>query len=349
MPRLTQKGLRDIRYASMVDFSRRFDEFDTFHDKFLFATRYILSHQTVDKPDYTLSPFVHIAKMKLLDASNAMKKEEGYERVGPKGEEKEHELAYEMFLSDPSGYIKGEALKLAQELSTENSLTPEDKKLMERCQRLGEGLDEGFNEDVKRYDDAHSLHDVRARLEIDFGGKSSLANARKAAQPKFLDRLLGRGKGEEAKKLDDAYRAFLDPSSPSCGGKGKLEDAAVSLIQTDFPDYRKGDRLPKEEEFDSLSSSEKPRLEFASAIIRSIDAEKKIEGWFDGGIEGLRNKGIRYEDIEKADAVEKTGPTIDQASFQSDLSETIEEDDRELVEEPHETIPLTREAGLSAH
>ena len=102
MPKI-KKNLNQVKYVSVADMYNNLDEIKSIDDKVAYATRYILNHDMSTTKDYSLSGAVHLARAKIAEAIKNNPKE----KVS---------LAAEMFLGNPTEYIKGEANKLADQL-----------------------------------------------------------------------------------------------------------------------------------------------------------------------------------------------------------------------------------------
>ena len=139
MGRLSKAQLDQVKYVSMADYFNRVDQYEDFNDKLKFTTRYLLTHSGVKNPDYSIEQAIHLAKVKLTDASIKKHNEYKAENKG-KGVEphivdpySKDDKAAEMFMANPVDYLVGEANKKIKEINTGSIKTSKDTQLENEC------------------------------------------------------------------------------------------------------------------------------------------------------------------------------------------------------------------------
>ena len=72
MPTEFEKKLQNVKYVSMIDFSKQIDEIKDMDQKIAFAVEYLLSH--TEYVDCALDEAIEIARMKIADGVAEYKK-----------------------------------------------------------------------------------------------------------------------------------------------------------------------------------------------------------------------------------------------------------------------------------
>ena len=324
MPKLSNKELAKVKYVSMADYFNKVDQFEDFNDKLKFTTRYLLTHSGVQNPDYSIEQAIHLAKVKLTDAS--IKKHDEY-KAKNKGKDTEPHIvdpyskddkAAEMFMANPVDYLVGEANKTIKELNDLNIKLPEHTKLETECLNTLDSMSLNVRDKIKQLDKGSRVLDVKARMEAKFGGKESLDKAYAATKGGFMSRLFGTS-STAAKNLDQVYKAFNNPNHVLYGNTDALDKAAVQYIQHNFPDWETFQKLPTEADMVNLSDTEKARTTFSINILKSLSEQNDMEEKFGPLVKACENKNIEYSEIKE----DRSTKIIDL----SDPDDEIEDDD----------------------
>ena len=301
MPRLNPETLRQVKYVSLVDFNARIDEFENFDDKLNFATKYLLTHGVSAQHDYSFAAAIHFAQMKISDAaakSGTEKKggliDDEMEIVQATKSKPEEKLSYQMFMGNPSGYLKAEAAKLYQEIDDYDYKTNLDKQVQHNAQFLADNLDEELNNQVERFEHNPAM-DFRLRMESHYGGRHALEEAREAVRGGFFSRMFSTS-SLAWKNLNTVYDNFQNNKHAFYGDKNALEKAAAEYVTHRFPSWKKGDPLPSEKDLFELGDTERARTEFSLNILRSVAEQRETDKHFDATVEACKGKNVQYSD-----------------------------------------------------
>ncbi|MBQ9448869.1 MAG: hypothetical protein IJU60_03245 [Acholeplasmatales bacterium] len=336
MPILTRQKLNEIKYVSLADFCKKIDDIKDINDKLTFATNYLLLHGFQnDNVDSSLAEAIDVARMKLADASLALKEEaNNIERldestasfvvedkanaINPFARNKSDELELEFFMGHPSEYLKSIAMKKYNTLEKED-VAPAGLQdhYMHVYNELGannrvEGLNLG-NSDLKH------LH-VKARLEAKFGTKENLNATYNQTKPGFFSRLFNT-RSEQSKNLDFAYKAFNNPNHELYGNLDALKRAADAYLEYKCPNWRPGSPLPEGKTLNSFDATSKAKVLLSAAIIEQVTQEQKVEESYRSVVTNCALKNINPEDLENA-------KRLNQENFQKKMVLDFGDDDK---------------------
>ena len=365
MARLTKQQLDQVRYASMADFSSRVDQIEDINDKLEFAVAYLLDHgrSNEEAPEYPIEEAIHIARMKIADASTKLK--EDYKKgggdlaaakglVNPYAKGEMEDLALEMFLVSPGSFLKGRAEALSNEIRSKNWMDKEDAERKLNCDRLRVNiLKPTLNEDLLEMAKKPTPLDVQARLEQAYGGKEALQRAYQATKPSFFAKLFNTT-SLAAKNLDAVYQAFFNPGHALYGNMLGMEKAAKEYLAHVFPHYRFAESapLPQEKDLSHLSASEQARATLSVNILKSIQAERAMEDNFFEMVETFKDKDIAFASLPASSrgVKEVEAPAISwcQAKFQESIAHDLieEEVSEKLIDEEESIESLTKEGAV---
>ncbi|MBE6127113.1 MAG: hypothetical protein E7182_03970 [Erysipelotrichaceae bacterium] len=378
MPKLTKEELQRVRYVSMADFARRFDQIQDFDDKMSFATRYLLCHGMKGaENDYSFPEALHIARTKIADASARMKEqffaqsdEDLTKRphiVNPWLKDERADLAAEAFMGNPTGYVQGAAKELAQEMGSSSGFNID---LKANCERISHLPEEQTNRAVFALDATPTAFDVKMRLETKLGGRAELESLYQTAKPGLFSRILG-ASSPASHKLDAAYKAFQNPRDRAFGDMNAMEKASNDYLGYKIPTWKPGQKMPNDV-MGVLNPAEKARAKLSVYMLESIEEQRAMEDDFRTMVKACSAKSLSYDDVIASrvtlretsqeephveDAVKeetriKSPRGLDQASFQSFLEydaqdETLMESRGEATEEePSIDEPAIDEAAV---
>lgn len=351
MPKLTKEELQQIRYVSMADFARRFDQIEGFDDKLDFTTRYLLSHGMKGATnDYTFPEALHIARVKIADASARMKEqffeqsdEDLTERpyvVNPWLKDERADIAAEAFMGNPVGYIQGAAKELSQELE-DGAGTHHDLKA--NCERIASLPAGQIKREVFMLDAASTAFDVKMRIETKLGSRAALESLTQTAKPGLFSRILG-ASSPASHKLDAAYKAFQNPRDRAFGDMNAMEKASNDYLGYKIPNWKPGQKMPNDV-MGLLNPAEKARTKLSASMLESIEEQRAMEDDFRTMVEACNAKSLSYDDVIASrsiaretsqephveDAVKEENRIelprgLDQASFQSFLEQDTQDE-----------------------
>ena len=340
MPILLQSDLKKIKYKSMADFCKQIDKYTDFNDKMEFATRYLLSHgMPGQQTDYTIEEAMHIARMKLIDASVKQKKEaskrtqpkDSYvethpEAVNPKAKNFKEDYKNQAFMKDPAGYLQEKAFELGNSIQGNDNEISEEQTLKNNCIRLSHELEgksaKVFEIESKRQNSI----DIKIRLETAFGGRKGLEDAYKATKPGTFSKLFGTS-SVASKNLDEVYNAFNNPNHALYNDMNSLEKAANEYLVHKFPGWKPGNPYPTKEQLDKLDSTSKGRSDFSINILKSIEEQREMEESFRTIANGCKDKDLD-EAMKEAEEQIKAEEIEEENKFQEQLKKELAEADR---------------------
>lgn len=346
MGRLSKAQLNQVKYVSMADYFNAVDQYEDFNDKLKFTTRYLLTHSGVKNPDYSIEQAIHLARVKLTDAS--IKKHNEYKAKNNNKDTEAHivdpyskdDKAAEMFMANPVDYLVGEANKTIRETNKEKIKTSKDTQLENECLNTLNSMSMDVNSSIKRLDRDSRFLDIKARMEAKFGGKEGLDKAYAATKGGFMSRVFGTS-STAAKNLDKAYKAFNNPNHALYGNIQALNIAAVQYIQHNFPNWQPFQEFPSKEDIDKLSETEKARMDFSINAIKSLREQTEMEEKFLPLVKACEGKDVQYSEIKEVDDhkvidLDDSKDEIEEESLIDDDSEVSEEkliDDSEASKE----------------
>lgn len=342
---LTQPQLDEIKYVSMADYVRRVDQLTNFDDKLAFTTRYLLGHGGErQQRDYSLAEAIHIAKMKIADAS--AKKRAKFihvpdEVVNPESCVIDNnapavdDTANQLFMADPKTYLYDESIRLMQEMNgaEENEA---NRERLTNYQYSNASLFGNTGNELEwqvqelEVDKGRTNRDLKFRLEASFGGPKEFKKAYDKTKPGILSRMFGTSSKAYA-NLEAAYQAFNNPNHVYYGNMDTLDKAALQYLQHRFPRVNLQTSTIIPGLINRLSGTEKARAQFSYNILRATHEQRKMEGVYDAITMGARQK--------IADAQAQAGDEVleqENAQFQQGLNNQIDQEEFKDPEQERE-------------
>ena len=306
MPKIRKHDLKGIKYVSMADYKYKLDEIYDYQAKMDFTNKYLLAYsQNKGEKDYSFEEAVHIARMKMGEASLKLKSklpESSKQRikdnpniVNPNLMVQKNDLANQMFFGNPALYFTG--------IDADNLL--EDHVWGD------------FNKKIKDIEKNPNSLDVRYRMEANIGSKKEFEDAYKATKPGFFSKMFNTS-STAYKKLDTMWNAFNNPNHAMYGDMVGLENASNEYLQHKFPNWRPGMQIPPEA-YAKLDKTEAARVRFCENINSAIKEQKENTQGLKEMTNACENQNIKIKDID--------GPNFIQNIFQNQLQEDLIEDD----------------------
>ena len=305
MPKI-KKNLNQVKYVSVADMYKNLDEIKSIDDKVAYATRYILNHDMSTTKDYAFSGVVHLARAKIAEAIKNNPKEKT-------------SLATQMFLGNPTEYIKGEANKLADQLDKSDFVIKGQEQLKENCKEIAKNMNDEFAIDVNEVDKISKAIGVKSRVEANLGGKKALEDTLKTARSHKWYAIFS-SSSKEWKALEEAYEDFQNPNREKYCDFRNLMGAAIDYFQHKFPGWSKDAELP-ENAFDKLNTSEKAKVSFAISVMKAANEQNRLDAAFHNLVDTNKAKDIKYEDLP----VENKVIDLDQEEFANKIENDIKE------------------------
>ena len=172
MPKLNKADLEQIEYVSMKDYFEKVEEYEDFNDKLEFTTHYLLRHG-MKNADFSFEEAIHMARIKLNEASLDLKKEyfEQNNKKAPNGsinpfaKNEKDELKAKMFFLNPEGYLKGYAKKMSDEIFKKDRPTKPEVDFRDNLERLSNGFMVGgfINNSINQLDKSSNTPHVISR------------------------------------------------------------------------------------------------------------------------------------------------------------------------------------------
>lgn len=330
MPRqLSEQALNQIQYVSMADYIRRVDALTDFGDKMAFTTRYLLAYGNGENRDHTFAEAIHIARMKIADASAKARKQAIHvddETVNPFYRDpelengQETESACRHFIADPKNYLLNAGTELLnQALNAED--TAANRLKIDSYQAISNTLlyDERLGNDIEDLSASSTSRDVTFRLEGLFGGARGLHKAYADTKPGFLAKAFGKY-SQAYSNLDAAYKAFHNPNHALYGNLGAIDKAAIEYLQHRFPTWKPSDGFPSQEAVDALSGTEKARTIFSMNLLRASAEQRRTEPVYETVVTANRQRNALA-----AAGVEEEAPAQANESFQEEVGNEVAE------------------------
>ena len=350
MPKtLTEEQLNQVKYVSIYDYMNRVDALGSLEDKMAFTTRYLISHGAKEGRDVNFYEAVHLAKMKIADASLKYRKQKliimADEAIDPNLPNEEDE-PHRLFMVEPAEYLKNETAKLIRKESSVQNPSPEVTLKLQGYQRLFTGLaaDETnhvVSNSVSELEIEPTARDFKRRLEAKFKGK--LDEAYQATKPGAVAKFFGKY-STAYHNLDEAYKAFNNPKHALHNNVGALDKAAKEYLEHCFPSWD-GKRPITQEALNALKGTKKARAELSINILVASAEQKAGEKVFETLVNGINQKRA----LEAANAPDEV--LNDQNQFQNEVNndiqnEQVANDDQEAAE--REYAKVFEDDGLSA-
>ncbi|MBE6141934.1 MAG: hypothetical protein E7175_03760 [Erysipelotrichaceae bacterium] len=305
MPKI-KKNLNQVKYVSVADMYNNLDEIKSIDGKLAYATRYILNHDMSTTKDYSLSGAVHLARAKIAEAIKNNPKEKP-------------SLAAQMFLGNPTEYIKGEANKLADQLEKADFTIKDQEHLKENCKEIAKCMNDEFAIDVNGVDEISKAIGVKARVEASLGGRKALEDTLKTAKTHKWYAIFS-SSSKEWKALEAAYEDFQNPHNEKYCDFRNLAGAALDYFQHKFPGWGKDVELP-ENAFDKLNTSEKAKVSFAISVLKAANEQNRLDAAFHNLVDTSKALNIKYEDLPAQNKV----IDLDQEEFANKIENDIKD------------------------
>jgi len=339
--KLTKEQLNQIKYVSLEDYSHRVDELETIEEKLEFTTSYILSHGKEPNVamNESIDKIIKLGHRKIAEAS-AKEKEFYHETdvnrgiaekmVDPTVDSLDKDLAAEMFIANPVGYLKGKAQDLYQESKNKDYKSENDVQNMLNAKRLA---DEVFTDPfAKNINDARknpTAEDMNSRLQAAYGGEKGFKKGIEDTKPTFWARAFGK-RSVAGRNLDDAFKAFNNPTHAYHGDLSTIKTAAAQYLEHVFPNYKADGyrNLPTAEEIASLKGTRKARALLSLNILNAAKQQEAMEADYKDMLNYCGEKKLEYKDlpeVKEAHAAEEQK----QNNFQNNLKDGLIEDEPE--------------------
>ena len=297
---LLNNYLNKVQYVSMADYMRRVDQFEDFDDKLAFTTRYLLSHGMQEGRDRSFEEMVHIAKMKLVDASVKVRKDRimvPEDAVNPDAESPEMDADNRLFLADPVAYLKREVNRLLLEAG-EGPFSQDDGRRLMNYQLMSATLTNDINGEIASrisdFDFNASARDVNNRLEVLYGGKKGFEKALNATKPGVLSKMFDTS-SKAYHNLDEVYKAFNNPDHALYGDMNSLDKAATEYLRHCFPSWNPNEGALDAAAINRLSGTRKERAQFSLNILKSTAEQREMKNRFESLYSANRQKYVEAE------------------------------------------------------
>ena len=294
-----------ISYISLAHLFKRLNEIQGVEERRLFVAKYVLAYDHNQNLDYSFEEAIHIAKMKVADEAAKAKLRASKDEHAPKNPKtfvnpyapsKDADLANQMFMNDPVGYLKGYAnQELDRVYEIENPSTGD-------CYIKGGYaiqtvyLNDDTKKEVAALEDNNTF-DVKVRLEGKLGSKKALEDLYKATEAGFWSKRFNTT-SLAGKNLDKAFKAFNDPKHAYYGNLPTIEKAGNEYLQHKFPGWKPGQPFPTAEQIDGLDKTSKARTLLSIRLIEAAQEQKLMKDYLK---EISSNKNINYDAVKEAE------------------------------------------------
>jgi len=284
MPKITipETTLNEVKYVSMSDYIKQVDKLDNIPDKMAYTIRYLLAYGAEENRDVSLAEAIHIAKMKIADASAIMRAKSVMvpdETVDPDLTEEEDALNRK-FMIEPVECLKDELIALLEKESALEQTEDRQKKVtdyqMMHVILASDELNGSISGEVSELEIEPTVHDVEIRLRSKFGGIKEFEKAYEATKPGLLSKAFGTS-SKAYHNLDEAYNAFQNPDHANYGNLNALDKAAREYLQHVFPWWKPRDGMISKAAIERLSGTQKARAAFSLNILKSTAEQRKSE------------------------------------------------------------------------
>ena len=322
----------NVRYVSMTDFIRQIDEIETIDAKLAFATRYLLSYGAGQDRDVSYAEAIHIAQMKIADASAAMRKD----RIMVPNEAVDPDLSAEddapnrRFMLEPVAYLQEEAHRLLIADSQRQNPNADTQRRITEYQLTSAVLAGDFNgsisHEVEDLEIESNARDVEARLKAKLGGARELERAYKATKPGVLSKMFGTYSKAYA-NLDEVYNGFNNPDHALYGNLNALDKAATEYLRHVFPTWNPKTGMVSKSACNSLKGTQKERALFSLNLLKASAEQRKSEGTLETIVNGNRQARAEAEANAGDEVLENQGN-----EFQQGLLGELEKDEQASVD-----------------
>lgn len=334
MPRLlSEQRLNQIQYVSIADYIRQIDELEDFEDKMAFTTRYLLAYGTEER-DVPLAEAIHIAKVKIVEASAKIREKEIMvpdEAIDPHLSDEE-DAANRLFIIEPVEYLQNEARRLISE-ENNNGINEESQRRINNYQMMSytlmNGVNSGLSNQISELDIEPNALDVKLRLKAKYGSNRAFEKAYNATKPGFLAKMFGKYSRAYA-NLEETYNAFNNPEHVLYGDLNSLDKAAKEYLHHCFPKWDPKKGMISKSSIERLSGTKKDRAMFSFNILKVNSEQRLTEKYYDNIISANIQ---RRADIE-ANIIE------DNNSFQNNLNEDVNLDSSQIEKDYHDNFVI---------
>lgn len=344
MPKITEDQLNEIRYVSMADFCKRIDAIPDMESKRLFATRYLLSYGMNGAPtDYSFKEVMHIARIKIGDASYKLKeqyeKDESIDKskywyeqdkgmVDPYTINRRDDLGSQAFMGNLPHYLRYYAEEEVdrRENINENEIGYQ-ASFKQNCRNIASRLNDFDKEYADLYNldistNARNALDIKVRMETKAGSREAFNKAYKATKPSFWSKAFNTS-SLEYQNLDKMWQAFNNPNHAMYGDTVGLDKAANEYLKHKFPDWEEGEEITQEM-LSHLDKTEKARVSFCLNVKKSMLEEEQMIDDFETVIFSARdrNPNFAYDDYQENKSLDES-----EESIEVEEQEEVKEDD----------------------
>ena len=343
MPRLlNERRLNKVQYISMSDYISSMDSLTDFDDKMAFTTRYLLAYGNGENRDVSFAEAVHIAKLKIAQASAEIKRTRLMppdEAVNPDADEYSDE-PNRQFMIEPVRYLQGELTRLQHNEANDGN-SPESRERIRKYQAMQDFLSNDFDNSLSNQitliDIDSELDDVNSFLKARYGGGQQLEQAYNKTKPGFVAKMFGKYSKAYA-NLDEVYKAFNNPNHGLFGDVNSLNKAATEYLQHVFPDWDKRSGLPEAHYFNRLSGTQKERALFSFNILKATESQKEAQTSY----EKIRTANIQLRAEREANAGDDVSVDLESSNNNSSFQEEILNDIKEEEENELDTSEAER-------
>lgn len=161
--------------------------------------------------------------------------------------------------------------------------------------------------------------DVLAYLEYKLADDTSINQELERQKPGFFENMFNRT-SREYKNFKRIFNNYQKPGHPVYGDSETLESAAMAYLRHKFPNLGAGE-LPTPEQIAALSGAGKYRADFCLKVVESCREARALRNSVDPVVEAVKDLDIN---------VPKPGAIKEQARFQQQIADDIQEEDNEI-------------------
>ena len=328
MPKiLSEQKLRKVKYISMEDYMSSMDSLENLEDKMAFTTRYLLAYGAEQNRDVPFEQAVHIAKMKIADASLTLRKKKNIvipnESVDPNLSDEE-DAPYRQFMLEPVQYLQSETTRLIQIEAGGNDHSPEGQKRINDLVAMSGVLSNDFDGVMSQRIDAWEVNatgrDFRARLRANYRGKAGLDKAFENTKPGLFAGMFGKYSTAYA-NLRQVYEAFNNPKHVLHDDLDALDKAATEYLRHVFPNWDPEDGLPSQADINRLSGTRKERAAFSYNLLKTSQQQRKGEQVYETIMNGNRER--RAEREAGIEGYDEQHPPVGNEQFQNQIAQDL--------------------------
>ena len=328
MPKiLSEQILRKVKYISMEDYMSSMDSLENLEDKMAFTTRYLLAYGAEQNRDVPFEQAVHIAKMKIADASVTLRQKKNIvipnESVDPNLSDEE-DAPYRQFMLEPVQYLQNETTRLIQIEAGGNDHSPEGEKRLNDLQVMSAVLASDFDGAMSQRIDAYEVdatgRDFMARLRANYRGKAGLDKAFENTKPGLIAGMFGKYSTAYA-NLRQVYEDFNNPDHVLHGDLGALDKAATEYLRHVFPTWDPKNGLPSQDAINRLSGTRKERAAFSYNLLKTSQQQRRGEQVYETIMNG--NRELRAEREAGIENYDEQHPPVGNEQFQDHVAQDL--------------------------